>query len=100
MAKIRQLGRELKGAEYKYLGHFAKPEYACQGHNDGPGLEELQNKPDMGYVERQTADHESLTSQIMKKYKLGPTGRKDAEAYANDLRTFSNANGFEGPKDK
>lgn len=41
----REIGYELGGKEYSYLGHFRQPKYACEGHNDmaitEPGLPPL-----------------------------------------------------------
>lgn len=46
MAAIRQIGNELRGPLYAYLGHFAKPCFACMGHNDIDATGKINNAND------------------------------------------------------
>lgn len=74
--------------------HFAEGGRVFE--RDPNDLNKLETDQDLGYLERQKADKDSLISQIMRKYNLGETGRKDAETYADELRVYSNPKEFEG----
>lgn len=46
MTAIRQLGNELRGPLFGYLGHFAQPRFACMGHNDIDQTGKINNADD------------------------------------------------------
>lgn len=46
MAGIREIGAGLSGPLYSYLGHFAKPCFMCQGHNDLDATGKINNADD------------------------------------------------------
>jgi len=37
-APLVHVGAHLAGQHYEHLGHFAEPEYACEGHNEMGGV--------------------------------------------------------------
>lgn len=63
----------------------------------GATLDELERSDNVGYLRRQAVDPEALKQDIIRKYRLGQTGLRDAEDYAAALRTYENATNTEAP---